>query len=54
VAATVPVDDEKLSPEQEAEFAAIVAEFEAGRALMVPHEDVPAFLEQMARARRAA
>ena len=31
-AATVPVDTEELSPEQEAEFAVIAAEYEAGRA----------------------
>lgn len=41
-----------MTPEQEAEFAGIVAEYEAGRARLVPHEDVPAALEAIARTRR--
>ncbi|MFO0756341.1 MAG: hypothetical protein U0359_07615 [Byssovorax sp.] len=52
-AATVPVGEEDMSPEQQAEFARIAAEFEAGRARMVAHADVPAALEEMARARAA-
>ncbi len=36
-----------------AEFASIVAQYEAGTLPMVAH-DVPAFLEQMARERAAA
>lgn len=36
-----------MTPEQEAEFAEIVAEYEAGRARLVPHEDVPAALDAL-------
>ncbi len=37
-----------------AEFASIVARYEAGTLPMVAHDDVPVFLEQMARERAGA
>lgn len=52
-AATVPVGDEDMSPEQQVELAEIVAELETGRARMVPHADVPGVLEAMTRSRAA-
>lgn len=51
--ARAPLGEEDMTPEQEAEFAGIVAEYEAGRARLVPHEDMPAALEAIARTRRA-
>jgi hypothetical protein len=51
--ATVAIGEDDMTPEQRAEFACVAAEFEAGRARMVPHEDVPAVLEEMARVRAA-
>jgi hypothetical protein len=52
-AASVPVGEEDMTPEQRTEFAEIARDFEAGRARMVAHEDVPAALEAMARASAA-
>src|SRR5262245_61639276 len=51
--ARAPIGEEDMTAEQQAEFAAIVAEYEGGRARLVPHEDVPAALEAIARARSA-
>lgn len=42
-----------MTPEQQAEFAGIVAEYEAGRARLIRHEDVPGALEEIARLRGA-
>lgn len=47
--ATLPEGTDDMTPEQRAEFAAIAAQYEAGTLPMVAHDDVPAFLEQMAR-----
>jgi hypothetical protein len=52
-AARAPLGQEDMTPEQQAELAAIVAEFEAGRARMIRQEDMPEALEEIARARRA-
>jgi hypothetical protein len=52
--ATLPEGEDDMTPEQRAEFAAVVAEYEAGTLPLVAHDDVPAFLEQMARSRAAA
>jgi hypothetical protein len=52
--ATLPEGEDDMTPEQRAEFAAIVAQYEAGTLPMVGHDDVPTFLEQIARARAAA
>ena len=52
--ATLPEGEDDMTPEQRAEFAAIAAQHEAGTLPMVAHDDVPAFLEQMARERAAA
>jgi hypothetical protein len=51
--ARAPLGEEDMTPEQQAEFAEIVAEYEAGRARLIPHEDVPAALEEIARTRGA-
>lgn len=51
--ARAPLGEEDMTPEQQAEFAKIVAEYEAGRSRLIPHEDVPAALEEIARARGA-
>lgn len=51
--ARAPLGEEDMTPEQEAEFAEIVAEYEAGRARLIPHEDVPVALEEIARTRSA-
>ena len=47
--ATLPEGEDDMTPERRAEFATIVAQYEAGTLPMVAHDDVPAFLEQMAR-----
>jgi hypothetical protein len=52
--ATLPEGKDDMTPEQRAEFSAIVAPYEAGTLPMVAHDDVPAFLEQMARERASA
>jgi hypothetical protein len=52
--ATLPEGEDDMTPEQRAELAAIVAQYEAGTLPVVAQDDVPAFLEQMARARAAA
>lgn len=52
-AATVPTGEEDMSAEQQAEFAQIAADFEAGRARMIAHDDVPAVLGEMVRVRAA-
>jgi hypothetical protein len=44
---------EPFTPEQEAELAHDLADIAAGRARLVAHEDVPAALEEIRRARRA-
>jgi hypothetical protein len=51
--ARAPLGEEDMTPEQQAEFAEIVAEYEAGRARLIPHEGVPAALEEIARTRGA-
>jgi hypothetical protein len=51
--ATLPEGEDDMTPEQRAEFAAIVAQYDAGALPMVAHDDVPAFLGQMARGRSA-
>jgi hypothetical protein len=43
----------RLTPEQHAELAADLEAIAAGRARLVEHEDVPAVLEEIARARGA-
>ena len=52
--ATLPEGEGDMTPEQRAEFAAVVAQYEAGTLPMVAHDDVPAFLERMARERASA
>jgi hypothetical protein len=52
--ATLPEGEDDMAPEQRGELVAIVAQYEAGTLPMVAHDDVPAFLEQMARERTAA
>jgi Leu/Phe-tRNA-protein transferase len=52
--ASLPEGEDDMTPEQRAELASIVAQYEAGTLPMVAHDDVPAFLEQMARERTAA
>jgi hypothetical protein len=44
---------EPFTAEQEAELARDEADIAAGRARLVPHEDVPAALAEMARTRAA-
>jgi hypothetical protein len=51
--ARAPLGEEDMTPEQQAEFAEIVTEYEAGRARLIRHEDVPAALEEIALARSA-
>jgi hypothetical protein len=51
--ARAPLGEEDMTPEQQAEFAEVVAEYEAGRARLIPHEDVPVTLEEIARTRGA-
>ncbi len=51
--ARAPLGEEDMTPEQQAEFAVIVAEYEGGRARLVLHDDVPAALEEIGRMRRA-
>ncbi len=48
-----PLGEDDMTPDQRAELAGILAEYEAGRARLVPHEDVPAALEEIARMRTA-
>ena len=43
--ATLPEGEDDMTPEQRAELAAIVVQYEAGTLPMVAHDDVPAFLE---------
>ncbi|MFO0761702.1 MAG: hypothetical protein U0359_34990 [Byssovorax sp.] len=52
--ATLPEGEDDMTPDQRAELAAIVAQYEAGTLPMVAQDDVPAFLERMARERIAA
>ncbi len=52
-AATIPRGEEDMSPEQQAEFADIAAEYEAGRAQLVPQDEVPEALEKIGRAHAA-
>jgi hypothetical protein len=51
--ASLPEGEDDMTPEQRAELASIVVQYEAGTLPMVAHDDVPAFLEQMARDRAA-
>jgi len=51
--ARAPLGEEDMTPEQQAEFAEIVGEYEAGRARLIPHEGVPTALEEIARTRGA-
>lgn len=51
--ARAPLAEDDMTAEQRAELAEIVADYEAGRARLVRHEDVPAALEEIARAHRA-
>jgi hypothetical protein len=46
-----PVGAEDLTPEQQAEFDAIVAEFTAGRLRLIPNAQVPQVLEDLSRER---
>lgn len=43
---------EPLTPEQRAELDQAVADIDAGRTRPVPHEEVPAWLEEMANCER--
>ena len=49
--ARAPIGEEDMTPDQQAAFAQIVAEFEAVRARLVDNDDVPALLYEMAQAR---
>ncbi len=51
--ARAPRGEEDMSPEQQAELAAIAADFEAGRLRLVAHADMPKALEEIARAQHA-
>ena len=51
--AHAPLAEDDMTPEQRAEFATVAAAYEAGTLRMVPHEDVPAALEEIARSRQA-
>jgi len=42
-----------MTPEQQAALATIVADYEAGRARLIPFEEVPAALDEIARTRSA-
>jgi hypothetical protein len=46
-----PIGEEDMTTEQQAEFAAIVAEYEAGKARLVAFDDMPAALEEIHQAR---
>ncbi len=48
--ARAPLGEEDMTPDQQAAFAQIVADFEAGRARLVDNDDVPGLLYEMARA----
>ena len=48
--ATLPEGEDDMTPEQRAELAMIVRQYEAGTLPMAAHDEVPAFLERMATA----
>jgi 23S rRNA A2030 N6-methylase RlmJ len=48
-----PRGEDDMTPEQHAEFAQIAAEYEAGRARLIAHENVPEALEEMTRTHAA-
>lgn len=43
-----PMGEEDMTAGQRAEFARIAADYEAGRATLVAHDDMPAALEAIA------
>jgi hypothetical protein len=48
-----PEAEDDMSPEQRAEWEVIAAEYEAGRARLIPYENMPEALAEIARSRAA-